>query len=218
MLEGARTIDWGLAREQMVQRQIVARGVRDAGVIAALRSVPRHEFVPPEYIDLAYEDRPLPIGHDQTISQPYIVAYMTEALELGPDDRVLEVGTGSGYQTAVVAEIARSVHSIEIVPKHARRAGRTLRELGYRNVRVIGGDGRRGWPRAAPFDAILVTAAPPELPAALIEQLAEEGRLVAPIGLGIEQTIQRWRQTPAGLTSEELIAVRFVPMTGGDGG
>ncbi|HUP01809.1 MAG TPA: protein-L-isoaspartate(D-aspartate) O-methyltransferase [Gemmatimonadota bacterium] len=199
----------------MVHRQVLGRGVTDPAVTAAMGSVPRHEFVPPEYIDLAYDDRPLPIGYGQTISQPYIVGYMTAALEVGPDDRVLEVGTGSGYQTAVLSEIVRLVFSVEIVPELARRAGRTLRELGYRNARVIAGDGHDGWPRAAPFQGIVLTAAPPAIPIAMFEQLAEGGRLVAPVGQGEEQRIVRWRYAPEGVRYEELIAVRFVPMTGG---
>lgn len=170
----------------MVRWQIAVRGVRDRATLAAVSAVPRHEFVPPEYLDLAYADRPLPIGLDQTISQPYIVAYMTEALEPGPDDRVLEVGTGSGYQAAVLAEIVARVVTLEIAPVLARRAARTLRELGYRNVRVIAADGRRGLPRAAPFDAILLAAAPARLPAALVDQLADGGRLVGPVGEGID--------------------------------
>jgi protein-L-isoaspartate(D-aspartate) O-methyltransferase len=180
-----------------------------------MRSVPRHEFVNPEFLDQAYADRPLPIGFGVTISQPYIVAYMTEALELGPDDRVLEIGAGSGYQTAILAEIAREVYSIEIVPALARRAGRKMRELGYRNVRLICADGHLGWPRAAPFDAILLTAAPPRIPHLLFEQLAMDGRLVAPVGPGFDQVIRRLRKTTRGIVSEELIGVRFVPMTGG---
>lgn len=201
----------------MLRRQIADRGIRDPAVLGAMWSVPRHEFVPPEYLDLAYEDRPLPIGYGQTISQPYIVAYMTAALELGPDDRVLEVGTGSAYQTAVLAEIAREVLSIEIVPALARRAARTLHRLGYRNVRVVAADAHQGLPRAAPFDAIVLTAAPPVVPDALFEQLAPGGRLVAPVGWGSGQRIVRWRRTPAGFVSERLIGVRFVPMTGGAG-
>lgn len=207
-------IDWGRARERMVRRQVAARGVRDPATLGAMWVVPRHEFVLPEYLDLAYEDRPLPIGFDQTISQPYIVAYMTQSAELGPDDRVLEVGAGSGYQSAVLAEIAADVFSVEIVPQLAVRAGRTLDRLGYRNVHVIAGDGHAGWERAAPFDAIIVAAAPASIPEALVEQLAEDGRLVAPVGTGADQTIFRVRRTPEGIVSEELIAVRFVPMTG----
>jgi protein-L-isoaspartate(D-aspartate) O-methyltransferase len=209
-----RAIDWGRARERMVRRQIAARGVRDPATLGAMWIVPRHEFVLPEYLDLAYEDRPLPIGFDQTISQPYIVAYMTQSAELGPDDRVLEVGAGSGYQSAVLAEIAADVYSIEIVPQLAVRAGRTLHRLGYRNVHAIAGDGHAGWERAAPFDAIVVAAAPASVPETLVEQLAEGGRLVAPVGTGADQTICRVRRTPEGIVSEELIAVRFVPMTG----
>ncbi len=201
----------------MLRRQIADRGIRDPAVLGAMYSVPRHEFVPPEYLDLAYEDRPLPIGHGQTISQPYIVAYMTTALEIGPDDRVLEVGTGSGYQTAVLAEIARVVFSIEIVPSLARAAARTLRRLGYRNVRVVAADAHQGLPRAAPFDAIVLTASPPSVPDALFEQLAPGGRLVAPVGKGVTQRIVRWRKSRSGLVSERLIGVRFVPMTGGSG-
>lgn len=207
-------MDWESARERMVSHQIAARGVRDPAVLAAMRSVPRHEFVNPEFLDQAYADRPLPIGFGVTISQPYIVAYMTEALEVGPDARVLEVGAGSAYQTAVLAEIARKVYSIEIVPALARRAGRKLRELGYHNVRLICADGHRGWLRAAPFDAILLTAAPPTIPESLVEQLAVGGRLVAPVGPGFDQVVQRLRKTPRGTVSEELIGVRFVPMTG----
>jgi protein-L-isoaspartate(D-aspartate) O-methyltransferase len=197
----------------MVRWQIAGRGVRDPTALAALRAVPRHEFVPPEYLDLAYADRPLPIGLDQTISQPYIVAYMTAALEPGPDDRVLEVGTGSGYQAAVLAEIVARVVTLEISPILARRAARTLRELGYRNVTVIAADGRRGLPRAAPFDAILLAAAPTRLPAALVDQLADGGRLVAPVGEGIDQVLRRWRRQGPGLAVEDLIPVRFVPLT-----
>lgn len=211
-----RVIDWGRARERMVRRQVAARGVRDPATLGAMWVVPRHEFVLPEYLDLAYEDRPLPIGFDQTISQPYIVAYMTQSAELGPDDRVLEVGAGSGYQSAILAEIAADVFSIEIVPQLAVRAGRTLHRLGYSNVHVIAADGRAGWTRAAPFDAIVVAAAPASIPEALIEQLAQGGRLVAPVGAGADQTIVRLRRRTAGIVSEELIAVRFVPMTGDD--
>jgi len=211
-------MDWQAARERMVATQIAARGIRDPAVLAAMRSVPRHEFVNPEFLDQAYADRPLPIGFGVTISQPYIVSYMTEALELSSDDRVLEVGTGSGYQTAVLAEIASEVHSIEIVPALARRAGGKLRELGYHNVRVICADGHQGWPRAAPFDTILLTAAPTSIPQPLVEQLAMGGRLVAPVGPGFDQIVQRLRKTPRGVVFEELIGVRFVPMTGGSQG
>jgi protein-L-isoaspartate(D-aspartate) O-methyltransferase len=207
-------MDWDWERERMVRWQIAGRGVRDPVVLAAMRAVPRHEFVLPEYLDLAYADRPLPIGLDQTISQPYIVAYMTEALEPGPDDRVLEIGTGSGYQSAVLAEIASRVVTVDISPVLARRAARILRALGYGNVTVVAGDGRRGLPRAAPFDAILLAAAPARIPAALVDQLADGGRLVAPVGEGFDQVLRRWRRVGPGLAVEDLIPVRFVPLTG----
>jgi protein-L-isoaspartate(D-aspartate) O-methyltransferase len=207
-------LDWDWEREQMVRWQIAGRGVRDPVVLAAMRAVPRHEFVLPEYLDLAYADRPLPIGLDQTISQPYIVAYMTEALEPGPDDRVLEIGTGSGYQSAVLAEIASRVVSVDISPVLARRAARTLRALGYGNVSVVAADGRRGLPRAAPFDAILLAAAPARIPAALVDQLADGGRLVAPVGEGLDQVLRRSRRVGSGIAVEDLIPVRFVPLTG----
>ena len=207
-------VDWATEREHMVRWQMDARGVHDPAVLVAMRSVPRHEFVPAEYMDLAYTDRPLPIGLDQTISQPYIVAYMTEALEPHSQERVLEVGTGSGYQAAVLAEIVDRVYTLEISPVLARRAARTLRELGYRNVSVIAADGRRGLPRAAPFDGILLAAAPARLPEPLIEQLAEGGRMVGPVGQGIDQVLRRWRKWRGRVVAEDLIPVRFVPMTG----
>ena len=213
-MRGGPEIDWERERERMVRWQIANRGVRDPAVLAAMGTVPRHEFVPPEYLDLAYADRPLPIGAGQTISQPYIVAYMTEALEPGPDDRVLEVGTGSGYQAAVLAEIVRRVVTLEIEPMLARRAARTLRDLGYANVAVVAADGRRGLDRAAPFDAILLAAAPARLPEALADQLAEGGRIVGPVGEGVDQILRRWRRRGASLEAEDLIPVRFVPMTG----
>lgn len=198
----------------MVRNQIAARGVRDPAVLNAMRRAPRHRFVPAEYLDLAYDDRPLPIGFDQTISQPFIVGYMTQALRLDPEDRVLEVGSGSGYQTAILAEIAREVLSIEIVPQHARRAGRILSGLGYENIRLMAADGHQGWPRAAPFQATILTAAPREIPEPLVEQLAEGGRIVGPVGGAVEQVVHRWEKKLGKVSVEPLIAVRFVPMTG----
>jgi protein-L-isoaspartate(D-aspartate) O-methyltransferase len=198
----------------MVRWQIEGRGVRDPAVLSALRAVPRHEFAPPEYLDLAYADRPLPIGLGQTISQPYIVAYMTAALEPGPDDRVLEIGSGSGYQAAVLAEIVARVVTLEISPVLARRAARMLRQLGYRNVTVIVADGRHGLPRAAPFDAILLAAAPARVPRALIDQLAEGGRMIGPVGGESDQVLRRWRRRGSAVEVEDLMPVRFVPMTG----
>jgi protein-L-isoaspartate(D-aspartate) O-methyltransferase len=170
-------------------------------------------FVPPEERGEAYYDFPLAIGHEQTISQPYIVAYMSEALELKPRDRALEIGTGSGYQAAILAELAAEVYSIEIVPALAEEAEARLRRLGYSNVQVRVGDGYRGWPEAAPFDAIIVTAAPRDIPQPLVDQLREGGRMVLPLGQW-DQDLVRLRRTPQGILRESLLPVRFVPMTG----
>jgi protein-L-isoaspartate(D-aspartate) O-methyltransferase len=201
------------ARERMVREQIEARGISDARVLAAFRKVPRHELVPPAERASAYQDRPLPIGHGQTISQPYVVAVMTAVLGLEGGERVLEVGTGSGYQAAVLAELVGEVYTIEIVEPLAERARRDLERLGYRNVQVRHGDGYRGWPEHAPFDAIVVTAAPDHVPAPLVEQLAEGGRMVIPVGHGA-QDLLRITKDAAGVHEERLIGVRFVPMTG----
>jgi protein-L-isoaspartate(D-aspartate) O-methyltransferase len=199
------------ARERMVQEQIVARGVRDPRVLEALRKVPRHRFVPPAMQPSAYEDSALPIGMGQTISQPYVVAFMTEALELQPQDRVLEIGTGSGYQAAVLSLLVREVYSMEIVERLGREAEARLKQMGYANVRVRIGDGYRGWPEAAPFDAIIVTAAPPDVPPALVAQLRPGGRMVVPVGRYVQDLI-RLRRTAKGLERESLLPVRFVPM------
>ncbi len=200
-------------RRHMVDRQIHGRGVRDPRVLEALAAVQRHRFVPPQLQDQAYADTPLPIGFSQTISQPYIVAYMTEALRLPPDATVLEIGTGSGYQAAVLAEIAREVYSIEIVPELAERSAHLLAELGYDNVHLRQGDGYGGWPEAAPFDAIIVTAAPDHVPPALVEQLAVGARLVIPVG-SFSQEMRVVTMTDDGPVSETTLPVRFVPMTG----
>jgi protein-L-isoaspartate(D-aspartate) O-methyltransferase len=200
-------------RRRMVERQIEARGVGDPRVIDAMRAVPRHRFVPERLQDQAYADTPLPIGLEQTISQPYIVAYMTEALQLSPTATVLEVGTGSGYQAAVLAEVARQVYSIEIVPELADRSANVLTALGYSNIELRQGDGYRGWPEAAPFDGIIVTAAPDHIPPALIDQLAVGGRLVIPVG-SLAQEMRVITKTEDGPISETTIPVRFVPMTG----
>jgi protein-L-isoaspartate(D-aspartate) O-methyltransferase len=197
----------------MVADQMVARGVRDPATLAAMRTVPRHEFVPPTMVDVAYEDRPLPIGEEQTISQPYIVAAMTELAQLGPTSRVLEIGTGSGYQTAVLASITPHVYSIEIVEPLAQRAAAILHKLGYGDVQLRVGDGHAGWPSAAPFDAILITAAPPAVPQSLLEQLAIGGRMVVPVGTEDQELLVLTR-TPRGIERQSVFGVRFVPMTG----
>jgi protein-L-isoaspartate(D-aspartate) O-methyltransferase len=213
-IAGTAIADEHLAsRERMVRTQIAARGIEDARVLAAMRKVPRHEFVPPSAVGEAYDDGPLPIGHQQTISQPYIVALMTEAAAIRPEAKVLEVGTGSGYQAAVLAEVAKEVYSIEIVEPLAKAAEATLRRLGYDRVHVRHGDGYRGWREAAPFDAILVTAAPDTVPPSLLEQLAPGGRLVIPVGRGI-QRLEVHRRTGTGIEVERIAPVRFVPMTG----
>lgn len=201
------------ARLRMVQQQIAARGVKDKRVLQAMREVPRHLFVPQEMRPYAYADSPLPIGYEQTISQPYIVAFMTEALKPQPDDRVLEVGTGSGYQAAVLSVLVKEVYSIEIVEPLAKEAADRLQRLGYSNVKVRSGDGYRGWPEEAPFDAIIVTAAPDHIPQPLLDQLAPNGRLVIPVGKTF-QTLTRIRRTTKGFKKESLLPVRFVPMTG----
>ena len=198
-------------RARMVEDQLRARGIRDQSVLAAMDRVPRHRFVPPQLQHLAYADGALPIGLGQTISQPYIVAYMTEAAEVAPDERVLEIGTGSGYQAAVLAELAREVYSVEIVPELAARAASTLRALGYTNVRLRTGDGYVGWKEHAPFHAIVVTAAPDHVPPALVEQLAVGGRMVIPVGTG-QQEMRVIRKTAAGVVEESTIPVLFVPL------
>jgi protein-L-isoaspartate(D-aspartate) O-methyltransferase len=206
---------WARPRARMVEDQIAARGVADPRVLEAMRKVPRHELVPEEVRDQAYEDHPLPIGYDQTISQPYIVAVMTEAARLGPGDKVLEVGTGSGYQAAVLAELGAEVYSIEIVEPLATRTAGDLERIGYGRIHLRTGDGYRGWPEAAPFDAVIVTAAPPEVPRPLIDQLAVGGRLVIPVGDdGAVQELRVITRTEDGATTETLFQVRFVPMTG----
>ena len=204
------------ARLELVERDIEAAGIMNPDVLHAMRTVPRHEFVPPEYIDQAYEDHPLPIGYGQTISQPYIVAWMTELLELQPGEKVLEIGTGSGYQAAVLAELGFvEVYSIEIVPELAEAAQARLQDLGYANVRVRQGDGYYGWPEYAPFDAIIVTAAPDHLPAPLAGQLAEGGRIVIPIGLpGWYQSLWKFVKEQGELKAFNLGGVAFVPFTG----
>jgi len=197
----------------MVSRQIAARGIDDDGVLAAMRKVPRHAFVPDDYQGYAYADHPLPIGHDQTISQPYIVALMTELAGVRSGSRVLEVGTGSGYQAAVLAAMGCRVYSIEIIEPLARQAAELLEEQGYAGVSVRAGDGYAGWPEEAPFDAILITAAPPRIPEPLVEQLKPGGRLVVPLGDRFQELTVVTR-TETGIETESVLPVRFVPMTG----
>jgi protein-L-isoaspartate(D-aspartate) O-methyltransferase len=197
----------------MVDTQIVRDGITDPAVIAAMRRVPRHLFIPDQESEDAYGDFPLPIGHAQTISQPYIVAYMTEALKLQPGEKVLEIGTGSGYQAAILAELGVQVFTIEIVKPLARYARDNLSRLGYDQVWVRAGDGYEGWPEEQPFDAIIITAAPDHIPSPLLEQLAVGGRLILPVG-DYSQNLVLIRRTEDGYQRTELLPVRFVPMTG----
>ncbi len=203
--------DYEQARRNMVEYQIKARGIKDKRVLAAMLKVPRHLFVPEEMRDMAYRDEPLPIGYGQTISQPYIVAYMTEVLKLRPEDKVLEIGTGSGYQTAILAELVREVYTIEIIPELSQRAEETLKNLGYTNIEFLIGDGYKGWPEKAPFDAILVSAAPAEVPPALVDQLQVDGRLILPVGTDSQELVLI-KKTKKGLERTRLIGVRFVPL------
>ena len=201
-------------RETMVRTQIEARGVKDAAVLDALRRVPRQEFVPAGVRAQAYADHPLPIGERQTISQPYIVGFMSELLQVKPGHRVLEIGTGSGYQAAVLAELGAEVYTIEIVEKLAATARTVLQRLGYEKIRVHAGDGYQGWPDAAPFDRIIVTAAPPQVPQPLIDQLKPGGRLVVPEGVNDQDLVLYTKTKDGKLQRERVLPVRFVPMTG----
>lgn len=204
------------ARLEMVQKYIEGAGISNPDVLRAMRTVPRHRFVPKEYLEKAYANHPLPIGYGQTISQPYIVAWMTELLELKPGEKVLEIGTGSGYQAAILAELGYvEVYSIEIVPELASSAARRLKELGYDKVHLTQGDGYYGWPEYAPFDAILVTAAPDHLPPPLVAQLKEGGRIVIPIGPpGWYQTLWKFVKEAGQIKAYNLGEVIFVPLTG----
>jgi protein-L-isoaspartate(D-aspartate) O-methyltransferase len=205
------------ARFEMVHRQIEMRGVRDERVLAAMRAVPRHRFVPRYLQATAYHDAPLPIGQGQTISQPYIVAYMTDALALSAEDRVLEIGTGSGYQAAVLAQLVAEVITVERLPQLAEEAQSVLLALGYGNVQVEVADGTLGWPDGAPYDAIVVTAAAPAMPEPLRWQLADGGRLIAPVGPRWTQQLVRIRRTGDRFDTEMLLGVAFVPLIGEHG-
>lgn len=214
--DGLTEDDFAVRRARMVDEQIAGRDVRDERVLQVMKSVPRHLFVPPEERRHAYGDYPLPIGNDQTISQPYVVASMTEHLKLPPAGRVLEIGTGCGYQTAVLAEMTSDVFTIEVIGILQERARQTLASLGYKNIQFRVGDGGLGWPEAAPFDGIIVTAAAPRIPPALIEQLADGGRMVIPVLVPNSdlQELVRLTKSSAGLIRESLYQVRFVPMRG----
>lgn len=210
----AEDADWTEQRRHMVRRQIKGRGIEDPDVLRAMEKVRRHLFVPEGFRSAAYDDRPLPIGQGQTISQPYIVALMTELAAVEPGDRVLEVGTGSGYQAAILAEMAEKVYTVEIVEELGKTARKRLDRLGYDNVRVRIGDGFRGWSEHAPFEAIVVTAAPPEIPGPLKEQLAQDGRLVIPVGESWQELKVVEKTKDGTLKENAIIPVRFVPMTG----
>ena len=206
--------DFDELRLRMVANQIERRGVTSPRVLAAMRTVPRHLFVPEELRDRAYEDYPLPIGYEQTISQPYIVALMTSLLGLEGKEKVLEIGTGSGYQAAVLSRLAEMVHSVELVPQLARQAAQLLTSLGYLNVQVHCADGSLGWPAAAPYDAVLVTASAPRVPQALLEQLTPAGRLVLPVGGRGYQYLERWTFEHGTWQAESILPVAFVPLRG----
>ena len=203
------------ARNQLVEKHIKAKGITDANVLAAMQAVTRHSFVPPDLLSVAYADRPLPIGEGQTISQPYVVALMTEILQLAKDHRVLEIGTGSGYQAAVLAQVVNTVYSIEIKEKLYHRASKTLKSLGYNNVKTRHADGYFGWPQAAPFDAVMITAAIDHIPPALLKQLKDGGRLALPLGNPFSyQNLVLVTKQGDDLIVKQITGVLFVPMTG----
>jgi protein-L-isoaspartate(D-aspartate) O-methyltransferase len=206
--------DYRVQRERLVKESMEARGIRNPAVLRAMRETPRHEFMPEAVRKFAYEDRPVPIGYQQTISQPSLVAFMTETLDVGKQHRVLEIGTGSGYQAAVLAALAKEVYTIEIVPELARSSAETMKRLGHKNVYTREGNGYLGWPEQAPFDRIILTAAPPELPQALVDQLKPGGKLIAPVGrTPLEQELLLVEKSAAGkVTKRSILPVRFVPM------
>ena len=205
------------ARYEMVERQIAARGISGEKVLEAMRRVERHQFVPEQYRDYAYSDRPLPIGEGQTISQPYVVAFMTEILDLDKEDKVLEIGTGSGYQAAVLAEICDEVSTIEVNEILAEGARQALERTGYTSVHLRTGDGYQGWQEHAPFDAIIVTCAPSDVPLPLQEQLAEGGRMIIPVDAGFAQELILLKKSGGKLVRREVLPVRFVPMVNDEG-
>lgn len=210
--------DFDQERRRMVTRSLHGHGILDARVLAAFEAVPRHLFVPEDVRKWAYENHPLPIGFEQTISQPFIAAYMTQALELCGAERILEVGTGSGYQAAILSHLAREVHTIELIPALAERAARVLSDLGAANVFVHLGDGSQGWAESAPYDAILVAAAAPGVPRGLLDQLADPGRMILPVGEPDCQVLEFWRRSAGTFSHETLLPVLFVPLRGRAGG
>jgi protein-L-isoaspartate(D-aspartate) O-methyltransferase len=211
-VQGGRR-DWQSERARMIDEQLKARDIRDERVLSAMATVPRHLFIPESARGGAYGDFPVPIGHGQTISQPYIVAFMTQALDVDPTHRVLEIGTGSGYQAAVLSMLAKEVFTIEIIGPMAERARTTLMDLGYRNVEVRTGNGYQGWPEHAPYDRIIVTAAPDDVPPALVQQLKIGGLMAIPVGV-VHQELRILRRVPTGMETITTLPVRFVPMTG----
>lgn len=212
-----KKIDFEAARKRMVERQIARRGLTSPRVLDAFLEVPRHLFIPDNQTPRAYQDGPLPIGNGQTISQPYIVAYMTEQLKLTGDEKVLEIGTGSGYQAAILGKLAREVHSVERHQSLAKTAAELLKKLGYENIQVHLGDGTIGLPDHAPYQAIMVTAAGPDVPSPLLDQLAEGGRLVMPVGARFGQVLRLCRREGGSIHQEELSPVAFVPLIGEHG-
>lgn len=198
----------------MVEEQMAARGISDPATLEAMRAVPRHEFLPLRLRGEAYGDYPLPIGYGQTISQPYIVAFMTEAIRPRPGEKILEVGAGSGYQAAILAQMGADVYTVEIVEPLAEMAAQTLERLGYKNAHVRHGDGYRGWPEHAPFDAVIVTCAPDKIPPDLVTQLKDGGRMIIPVGGGMEQELVLLRKNGEQIEKQSVLPVRFVPMTG----
>ena len=209
-----KTGDLTAQRETMVETQIAARGINDPATLEAMRTVPRHEFLPMRLREEAYMDYPLPIGHGQTISQPFIVAFMTEAIRPQPGEKILEIGAGSGYQAAILAQMGAEVYTIEIVEPLAEMARQTLGRLGFKNARVMHGDGFRGWPEQAPFDAIIVTCAPDKIPPDLVAQLKDGGRMIIPVGGGMDQELVLLRKKGDKVEKQSVLPVRFVPMTG----
>ena len=212
--KNAPVVDFAAQRQRMVMEQLMPRGIHEERVLAAMSKVRREEFVPQDSRAASYTDQPLPIGYGQTISQPFIVAFMTEQLRLAPGDRVLEIGTGSGYQAAILAELVAEVYSIEIIEPLAKTAAATLERLGYINVHVKAGDGYKGWPEHVPFDAVTVTCAPDHVPRPLVDQLKEGGRMIIPVGSGLDQQLHLLEKKEGQLAERAILPVRFVQMTG----